>query len=61
MSTINSKRTRKYFKTFKIYEDLFDGTRGNWNTAPVELEFKDDVNPLWLQNYPVPILNEEMF
>ena len=32
-----------------------------WNTAPVELELKDDVNPVCLRPYPVPRFNEAMF
>ena len=28
------------------YEDLFDRTLGKWNTAPVDLELKDDTKPV---------------
>ena len=30
----------------KIFEDLFNRTLDTWTTAPVDLEFKDDVKPV---------------
>ena len=29
-----------------------------WNTTPVDLELKDDAEPLYLRPYPVPRLHE---
>ena len=45
----------------KKSEDLFDVTLGKWNTTPVDLELKDDANPVCLQPYPVLRLNEMIF
>ena len=39
----------------KKFEHLFDGTLGNWNTDPVDLELKDpDCKPYHAKPYPVP-------
>ena len=46
MSTLNPQQTRKYSRYLKKIEDLFDGNLGTWNTAPVEMELKDDVKPV---------------
>ena len=32
-----------------------------WNTVPVDLELKDDVNPVFSRPYPVPRVYEEIF
>ena len=42
-------------KLVQKFEDLFDGTLGRWNTAPVELELKDpNCTPVHAKPYPVP-------
>ena len=46
---------------FLIFEYFFDGTLGTWNTAPAELELKDDVKPMCSRPYPVPRVHEAMF
>ena len=38
----------------KIFEYLFDGTLGAWNTTPVDLELKYDAKPVYSRPYPVP-------
>ena len=45
----------------KEFEDLFDGTLGQWNTAPVEIELKPDAKPVSARWYPVPHINKETF
>ena len=30
----------------RIFEGLFDGSTGTWNTKPVDLELKDDEKPV---------------
>ena len=39
----------------------FSGTLGTWNTNLVDLELKDDKNPVCSRSYPVPRLHEAMF
>ena len=59
-STLNTKQTRDILK-LKKKEDFFDGTLGTWNTAPVDLELKDDVNPVCSRPYPLLKVHKEMF
>ena len=40
---------------------LFDSALGAWHTKPVDLELIDDVEPVLLFLYSVPIVNEAMF
>ena len=36
------------------FEDLFDGTLGDWFTEPVDLETNPDSEPFNIRYYPVP-------
>ena len=40
---------------------MFDENIGILNTAPVELELKDDTKPVCSRTYPVPRVHKEMF
>ena len=40
---------------------MFYGILGTWNNAPLDLELKDDVNPVCSQPYPVPRVYGGMF
>ena len=41
------------------YEDLFDGTLGDWNTEPVSYDIKDGAKPHHSRAYPVPHAHKE--
>jgi transposase InsO family protein len=42
------------------YESLFDGTLGNWNTAPTDIDLKDpECEPYHARPYPVPHSQEK--
>ena len=43
------------------FEDLFDGTLGDWATEPVNLELKPYSKPFNNRYYPVPRINKETF
>ena len=43
------------------FEELFDGILGTWKTDPVDLDLKEDVNPICSQSYPLPKLHKEIF
>ena len=41
------------------FEDLFDGTLGDWKTEPVSLELKEGAKPYHGRAYPVPKVHKE--
>ncbi len=41
------------------YEDLFDGTLGDWNTEPVSFDLKEGAKPYHGRAYPVPHKHKE--
>ena len=45
----------------KKYEELFDGTLGDFKTAPVKLELKTDAVPTYSRPFPVPRIHLETF
>jgi hypothetical protein len=40
------------------FEHLFDGTLGNWNTAPLSFKLKEGVKPFQLTPFSVPKIHE---
>ena len=40
------------------YEQLFDGTLGDWKTTPVKLELKEGIRPFHGRAYPVPFIHK---
>ncbi len=41
------------------FEELFDGTLGDWKTEPISFELKDSVKPYHGRAYPVPKSQKE--
>ena len=35
------------------FEELFDGTLGDWDTEPVDFELKEDAKPHYARYYPM--------
>ena len=58
---ITATQRHALLQVLKKFEDLFDGTLGTWNTAPVELELNDDAKPVCSRPYAVPKLHEMIF
>ena len=46
-------------KLLQKYESLFDGTLGEWNLPPVDLELKEGTEPFCSRAFPVPKIHEE--
>ena len=44
---------KKLYRLLREYEDLFDGSLGTWQTAPVDFELKEDAEPHSQRLYPV--------
>ncbi len=59
-SILSETEQNKLHKLLQKFEHLFDGTLGNWNTEPIELELKDkDCKPYHAKPYPVPHSQEQ--
>ncbi len=41
------------------YEDLFDGTLGDWQTDPIKFQLKPGATPYHGRAYPIPKIHEE--
>ncbi len=44
----------KLLELLTEYEELFDGTLGNWNTKPVSFELKEGAKPYHGRPFPIP-------
>jgi hypothetical protein len=44
----------KLLELLKEFEELFDGTLGDWKTEPVSFELKEGATPYHDRPYPVP-------
>ena len=57
---LDSEEQEKLFKLLTKFDHLFDGTLGNWNTNPVDLELRNpDEKPYHARPYPVPHSQEK--
>eukprot|EP00804_Cyclotella_cryptica_P020334 CCRYP_014060-RA/>CCRYP_014060-RA protein AED:0.31 eAED:0.31 QI:0/-1/0/1/-1/1/1/0/510 len=50
----------KLLELLTEYEELFDGTLGDWNTDPVSLELMEGAKPYHGQPFPMPKIHEEI-
>ena len=53
-SHLNPDEQAKLLELLMKYEDLFDGTLGDWKTEPVSFELKEGARPYHGRPYPVP-------
>ncbi len=49
----------KLLELLTEYEELFDGTLGDWNTEPVSFELKEGAKPYHGRPFPVPKSRKE--
>eukprot|EP00804_Cyclotella_cryptica_P021312 CCRYP_001568-RA/>CCRYP_001568-RA protein AED:0.37 eAED:0.39 QI:0/0/0/1/0/0/2/0/394 len=49
----------KLLELLTEFEELFDGTLGDWNTEPVSLELKEGAKPYHGRPFPVPKMHKE--
>ena len=49
----------KLLELLQDFEELFDGTLGDWRTEPVSFEVKDGVKPYRGRAFPVPKVHKE--
>ena len=55
---LNSEEINLLLSLIQYFEDLFDGTLGDWATDPVDLELKPGSKPYNSRYYPVPRINK---
>ena len=58
-SQMNAEERTLLLILLEYFEDLFDGTLGNWATEPVDLEINPYSKPFNSRYYPVPRINKE--
>ena len=58
---MKSEERTQLLRVINYFEDLFDGTLGDWDTYFVELELKTDSELFNSKYYTVPIINKESF
>ena len=58
---LTTKQRNELIKLLQKFEELFDGTLGTRKIYLVDLELKEDEEPICLRPYPVTKLHEEMF
>ena len=56
-----TKRKGQLFKLLSEFEELFDGTLGDWKTEPVELELREGEKPHSSRYYPMPRVHKQTF
>jgi hypothetical protein len=54
ISTIDDIEKHNLLGLLRKYENLFDGTLGNFETSEVKLNLKKDANPYHAKAFPVP-------
>ena len=58
-SHLNIEERNELYKLLLSFEDLFDGTLGEWKTEPVDLELKKDANPCHSTQFSVPFIHHD--
>ena len=53
-SSLNDQEKEQLFKLLSEFEELFEGTLGDWKTEPVELELREGEKPHSSRYYPMP-------
>ena len=52
-------RTAKLLEVLTEFEDLFDGTLGDWDTEPASFELKEGVKPYHGRVFPIPKVHKK--
>ena len=60
-SHLNAEERTLLLSLLEYFEDLFDGTLGDWDTEPIDLELNPYFKPFNSRYYPVPRINKETF
>ena len=58
---MNAVERTQLLRLLGNFQDLFDGTIGDWDTETIDLELNPYSKPFNCKYYPVPIINNETF
>ena len=58
---MNAEERTQRLRLLKYFDDLFDGTLGDWDTEPVNMEIKPGSKPFNSKYYPVPRIKRRPF
>ena len=58
---LNAEERNLLLSLIKDFEELVDGTLGDWDTDPVDLKLKPGSKPFNSRYYPVPRINNGNF
>ena len=56
---LTSDQKAKLLKLLLEFEELFDGTLGDWKTTPVHLELKPGATPYYGRAYPISHIHQD--
>ena len=56
---LNNANQEKLLELLLEFEELFDGTLGEWKTTPAKLELKPDKTLVHGAFYPVPMVHKD--
>ena len=56
---LSQNEQNELLEVLQEFEDLFDGTLGDWNTEPVSFELKRDAKPYHSRAFPIPKAQSE--
>ena len=51
---LNPYKLNKLLEVLTEFEDLFNGTLGDWKTEPVSFELKEGSKPYYKRSFPIP-------
>ena len=58
---MNTEERTQLIRLFHDFDNLFDGTIGDWDTHPVDLELNPDYKPFNCKIYHFSRINKETF
>src|SRR5210317_355464 len=56
---LNNSEREELLSLLNKYQDLFDGSLGEWQTQPIKIESKPEAKPYHARPYPVPQSQEQ--
>ena len=58
-TNLSSKEQAKLLEVLTEFEDLFNGTLGDWDTEPVSFQLEEGAKPYHGRAFPIPKVHKE--